>query len=111
MTFDLKSYFAFPLCIFHILIQIIIFLLAKPVYEKLAWENFSSIGSDLFMQEAFKYYEIAKGTMVTLMVVSLPHFGFMIFFEKNIILTVSYILLLLLFMTIIYFAYNSVFII
>lgn len=58
-------------------------LLIKPAYDKLCWNTFQEIGSDVHIQTCYQNFEVAKGSWILLMGFSGVEMSTVFFFEDD----------------------------
>lgn len=69
------------LMVLHIAIAIALVVLYYSVYNKFALIVYSKIGSDLYMQWAYRYYQLAKFSILLMAVVGTLILGGLLVFD------------------------------
>lgn len=91
--FDVSPLIAWFFSVFFTLLLICELLLMKPAYDKLCWNTFQEIGSDVHIQTCYQNFEVAKGSWILLFWFSGVEMSTVFFFEDNIIRRTSFIVI------------------
>jgi len=83
VSFDVSAPIGYTYCILFILIGTLELLLIKPAYDKLCWNTFQEIGSDMHIQTCYRNFEVAKGSWNLLFWFSGVEMSTVFFFEDN----------------------------
>lgn len=83
VTFDVSAIIGWGCSIFFTLNLTCILLLIKPAYDKLCWNTFQQIGSDVHIQTCYQNFEVAKGSWLLLFWFSAVEFSSILFFEDD----------------------------
>ena len=83
VKFDVSPTIGTTYCLLFIIIGILEILLIKPAYDKLCWDTFQQIGSDMHIQTCYQNFEVAKGSWNLLFWFSGVEFATIFFFEDN----------------------------
>ena len=81
---------AIPMMIIFSVFGILTVLITYPTYQKFAWVMYQKIGSDVFMQNVYKTYEIARGSFLIFMWYSFVLGAYLFFFESKLKLIIIY---------------------
>lgn len=83
VSFDISAGMGYFNSILFFLLMICELILIKPAYNKLCWNTFQQIGSDVHIQTCYQNYEVAKGSWIMLMWFSFVEFSTVLFFEDE----------------------------
>lgn len=83
VNFRVPKAIAFFGFMFFMLVLLSVIALMKPAYDKLKWNTFQEIGSDVHLQTCYQNFEVAKGTWLLLFWYSGVEISTVFFFEDQ----------------------------
>lgn len=83
VIFEVSAFVGWFNSITFTLFLIIELALIKPAYDKLVWNTFQEIGSDVHIQTCYQNFEVAKGSWVMLIFFGTIEIAGVMFFEDS----------------------------